>query len=162
MDIFTKNKFMTWAVVLLTVLNTVLIVLLWTSRNEPPNGREGPPTRERADLNEFIIKELSLDGNQQKQFEELRKQHRQQADKLQQEMKPLRDSLFNYSANPDAGRVNALTQGIGSRQAQLELITHNHFKSLRDICNEEQKKKFDEIINDVLKIMARREPPPKR
>jgi Spy/CpxP family protein refolding chaperone len=157
MDIFSKNRLMMWAVIFLTVLNTVLIVLLWTSREERPV-HEGPPPRDRAALNEFIIKELSLDAGQQQQFETLRREHRAQAERLQQDMRPLRDSLFNYGANPGADRVNALTQSIGRKQAELELVTYSHFKSLRDICNDDQKKKFDEIIGDVLRKMAPKPP----
>lgn len=48
---------------------------------------------------------------------------------------------------------------IGEDQKQIELITFAHFQKVRELCNDDQKKKFDEVIQEALKSMGPRESP---
>lgn len=150
-----KTNTWKWMVGLLAVLNIVLLITIWRQpqqkQNLPPMG-EGPEGPAR-----MIIEQLKLSPPQIEQFEKLKQEHRAGINKLRQSGKGMRDRFFNLlkNSNPDEKSANALADSISYNQKEIELVTFNHFKEVRKICNEEQQKRFDEIINDVLHSMAR-------
>jgi periplasmic protein CpxP/Spy len=56
---------------------------------------------------------------------------------------------------------NIALKNISKATEALDLLTFNHFYKVRLLCNTTQQKKFNEIINEVVKMMANR-PRPKQ
>lgn len=156
MDIFSKNKFLAWVIIILIVLNAATLGTLWFQRSRVPGPVHEYPGKlpdDRKGPGNFLEKELGLSEEQAKQFDSLREQHRTEADKLLKEMQDSREELFTQikSDSPDMSKVEELENKIGQKTTELEKATFEHFKQLRAICNDEQKKKFDEIIVDAMK-----------
>ena len=57
-----------------------------------------------------------------------------------------------------------MASAIADNQKQIELVTFHHFEDVRKLCNTEQKKHFDDIIENVLHRLKDRpnQPPPPR
>ncbi|MCB0724504.1 MAG: Spy/CpxP family protein refolding chaperone [Ignavibacteriae bacterium] len=156
MDIFSKNKFLAWVIIILIVLNVLSLGALWFQKNREPRPMHEYPGRlpdNKKGPGDFLAKELGLSEEQVKQFDTLREQHRTTVDGLLKEMQDAREELFAQvkSDNPDMSKVEQLESTIGQKTTELEKATFEHFKQLRAICTDEQKTKFDEIIIDAMK-----------
>ncbi len=155
MDTTTTIRAWKWFTVSLAILNVALCVGI-LFRNQK-NNMQRP---ERPD--EFIISKLHFSDKQVHEFEELRDRHHDSVIVLQDEGRKLRTALFDNlkNANKTEAQVDSLMGAIGNNQKQIEYVTYRHFRQLREICNEEQKKIFDNIIEEIMKKMSGRPPRP--
>lgn len=152
----SKNKLLIWCVVLLMIANVSVLATIWTIHHK----RQMPP--QRGTPGEFLIRQLSLDTKQQQQFEQLRKEHLEESFKIRGEIKEARDRFFKLLQQPNVNDTakNAASAQVAKHLQALDLLTFDHFKKVRDICTPDQQKKFDEIIEDVLRMMSGPPPPP--
>jgi len=151
----TKNKLLTWLVVLLLVANAATIAMFWLGKPKRP---AQPPQGQAKD---FLIKELKLDSNQQVKFDGLVKEHRAAVEQLREKIKGAKDNLFDLLKEqnvPDSTKKNAAA-AVSVITEEIDLLTLNHFQKVRNICNSEQQKKFDEIIHQVTSMMGQQRPP---
>jgi protein CpxP len=158
MNFITKNKWLAVAIVILILLNiTTLTVLWWTKKG---NQQEERPPQGGAIA--FLVKELKLDSLQQQQLLVFRDEHRsatQEIRKKNREAKEVFFSLLEKEGIADAEIDEAAT--VSARyDAELAKITFDHFKKIRSICTAEQQKRFDEIIQEVLRMLAGPQGPP--
>ena len=110
----------------------------------------------------FIIKELNFNELQLEQFREKNKEHHETMMRLSNNIKELKDALFNrlpdVSLNDEA--IDSITSLIGLKEKEKEKETFYHFRSIQDICNGKQKEKFKNIIRDALLKGGEREQRP--
>lgn len=150
-----------WMVILLAALNVVLIVFILARKDQ-----ERMPAMQRGEgPAKMIIAELKFNETQVKEFEKLKHKHHSSVLEIQEKGKKLRDDFFELlkQENPDSVLISQKSDSISANQKQIELVTFYHFKEVRKLCNVEQKRRFDEIIKDILHTMARphrRGPPP--
>ncbi len=159
----SQLKFWKWAVVLLAVLNICLLGSIWLKQNgQAPNEMHHPPNGEKAA--DFLIEQLKFSSQQLVEFEKLKEAHHHAVDSLREEGKEIHHLFFDNLKvkRQDTSKVNGLAKSIANNQTQIELVTFNHFKKVRSLCDEKQKVKFDEIIQEVLKRMARPPVPSKQ
>ena len=142
-----KTKFLTIAVIALLVLNGALIVFLWMGhrRLNPP-----PPKNGRPPAAAFLIKNLDFDENQTTLYDGLRKAHRAAKDSLQNTLRRSREIYFKGIPTDDTSKLAE----IGEIQKESDRITFVHFQKVRALCRPDQQTKFDEVIGEVLKMMA--------
>lgn len=144
----SKNKILIGAVIILMILNIALLAAIWLTNSKQKQRRETPA--------DFLIKELGLNNEQQRAFRSLAAKHRQQADKLREQVKEARRDLFNLLEHPavDDSSKKAAAATAAKNLEQLDLLTFDHFKEVRALCTPAQQLKFDEIIEEVLRMMA--------
>jgi Spy/CpxP family protein refolding chaperone len=154
-------KIWKWLVGILALLNIILMISIWRKpqHSRPPMPEGGPA--------KMIIEELRLDPDQVKAFEKLKDEHHSAVVDLQRKGKELRDGLFDLlkQEHADSSEVKRRMAEIGENQVAIEKVTFEHFQKVRQLCDAEQKKRFDAMINDVLRRMAgphheHDEPPP--
>lgn len=170
METISKNKLLFTIIILLVLINVSTLSLMWYWKIKEPHPpvveprRDGPPPEGR----EFLKEQLKLSDFQMETVDKIRDEHLSQIRKIKDGMKELKDKLFSNLSNPDAdtNKLKEITNQIGTYEAKIDLITYNNFREVRKICTDEQKKKFDEIILDVLRMNAPRphgmRPPPPR
>ena len=178
MNFFDKNRILAIAVVALLIINIALLAFLWTNRPPKP---PFPPDRERGEKmdkdrmqkdgrpedpgfdkkipapggpKEFLKHELNFTDKQNQDYEKLIEQHQSDIRAIREKMMKDRDNFWNGLSATKGDSVNISASIIGEDQKQLELVTFNHFKKVRDLCTDDQKKKFDKVINDALRMMA--------
>jgi NADH pyrophosphatase NudC (nudix superfamily) len=61
------------------------------------------------------------------------------------------------SDTPYSTKAKSIAEEIAASQKEIETATWNHFSEVRKICDAKQKEKFDDIVDDILRMMA---PPP--
>lgn len=149
----SKKSWLTWAIVLLLLGNLATMVVFWMDRrqNRPPAA--GHPS-------EFLIQQLKLDAQQQKQFQQLVAEHQQAVRSLRQAMKEKKEALYQLlKSNATDSSATVAATAIGATMQSIDLATYQHFKKLRAICKPDQQQQFDAIILDVVSMMHRQGPP---
>ena len=146
MNSITKRRILNIAIVLLLLANITTIVLFWLRQEHnkppmPPNNREGGAAG-------FLIKELNLDSAQVGTYLSLKQEHGKAAQENRDAVRLLKDSLFAYLQLPITGdsSIQHILQSLGEKEAAANFALFAHFKKLRALCNETQKKKFDAIL----------------
>jgi len=158
----TNNRWLTVITLLLLTANIVTLALLW-SHKKGGNGPQ-PPQPGGGEVFEFITHELNLDSAQQVAYKKLREEHQAGQRPLQDSIRKAKDDFFELlkQANVTDSLIRGRNKKIGDLEQELNLRTYLHFQKLRAICTADQQKKFDSIIQEVLKRFAppRRQGPP--
>jgi len=144
-----REKFLKRIIALLVLINIATLAFMWMQQDKQQPRGEGAL--------EYLTKELKLSDAQQQQFKALRDEHRASHKTLRKKRKKLHDDFFDALKGNDSLLVDRLADSIAAFQKVQELSTFYHFKKIRAICREEQKKKFDELIKETMMKMA---PPP--
>lgn len=148
-----------WLVIVLALLavNSGVLAVMWLQHKRPLVAREHGDARQGMEPKDVLINALALTAKQQEIYDGMRKSHMDITRKLNEEGHALHDSLFsNIKKNKiDSAVINSITKKISDNQVQMEKATLYHFRSFRAILTPEQERKFDGIINDVLRMMSR-------
>ena len=153
-------RFLKIIIIILILLNIGTLAFLWIQKSpgmHPPHHGGGGPF-------EFLSNELNLSEQQREQYKQLRDEHHSEVEGLQEAGREMRHQFFDqlHGASSDSLQVEKLATDIASNQRQIELITFHHFQKVRAICSPEQQKKFDDVIDEALRMMAPRPGPPGR
>lgn len=144
----SKTKFLYFIIIVLLLMNTGTIAFMFL--HHPPNSQQ--------EVSRWITEQLKLSEAQQQQYQVLREEHRKNMESIHEQDRNLHDRYFDLlkGETVDSMLVNQLADSIAINRKQTELTTFYDFKKIRSICNAEQRKKFDEIIGEVLRMMGPR------
>lgn len=156
MNYFARNKFLVMAFVVLITLNVATLTTFWLLKEK----RTDLPVTPRSGVLDFLVKELQFDSVQKQKLMQLREKHQQQIMDIRKENRELKDAFFELLQQPDIAdsAVEKAAQASLVYDVQAEIFTFRHFQQIRSMCSDAQKKKFDAIIKQVLRMMA----PPQR
>lgn len=150
-----KNKITTWLIAILIIGNIATLIFFWVGhfRNQKMNSPR-----------EFLAKKLNFSDNQKSIYFNLAKEHNQSANKIRTQIKIDKDNFFKLLQSDqisDSVRNNEALKVSISIQS-LDILTFEHFKKVRAICSEEQKPKFDELIQKMVNSVnsPQQGPPP--
>ena len=157
-------RWFTIIAITLLVANIVSLVLLW-SHGRPGKHELPAPPPPGGQAFEYISRELKFDSTQLEAYQLLRIAHRSVQEPLQDSIRMAKDNLFALLPNNNVSDslIRLKTNAIGDLEAKLNQNTFQHFIKLRALCSDQQKIKFDSIIQDVLKRMGNQRaqgPPP--
>ena len=143
-----KNTFYILIIICLLISN---LILVFRSGNEP---------KKHVRPKEIIIERLNFDDKQIAQFEELIEVHREKTRENHREMMDLKNDLYTHLNNPiDSQIVDSLTRKIGEQKQEIELINYNQFNDIKKICTPDQLKKYNELTNDIARLIEPPRPP---
>ena len=142
----TQNRFLVLLVAVLLVANLGLMLYFFAFRHRMQSGNH--PAR----VSDFVQKELGFNADQSAKFQQLRDQHKEHIKPLLDEMKKLKDSLYDLLRDPAASdsTVIALTNRIGEKQKEWELMIFKHLQKVRVICDSSQLPKFDSLVHQMV------------
>lgn len=155
MNYFSKNKWVGIALLILVLLNLGTLTTLWLTR---PN-RPGPPAKADSGVVDFIVQELGFDSAQKRQLILLREEHQQKMRQVRRKNRDAKNVFFELLKDSSISEEALDKAAIASAafDAETDKLTFLHFKEIRKICTPEQQKKFDLVIQEVLRMIA---PPP--
>lgn len=143
-----KTKLLTGLVIIMVVINLLLLSFLWVSRPEDRITHRSRNKHQRVE--NYLSRQLELTNDQTKAFEEQRKEHfkatRAIFKDIQRDKKKMIEML---SSGADSISIERVLTDINKKNKKLERLNFWHIKKLRDICSEDQKKKFDKIIYKI-------------
>lgn len=158
MNNFKNTRWLFIITVILLTANIITLVLLWTKKDHITGEMKPPPSR--GQVFEFLNQELNLDAQQQEAFKKLRDEHQAAAKGIQDNIRKAKDDFFDLLKKPDISDslINVYSRRAVEADQKLDKLTFRHFQKMRAICNADQQKKFDSIIQEALHRMG----PPKR
>ena len=91
----------------------------------------------------------------------MRTYHREKVKTIKDKNRKFHENYFDQlkSISIDSQALQLALDSITSLQRQIEVVTFDHFYQLRAICTDSQKIKYDEIIQDALRMFAPGGPP---
>ena len=169
MSYFNRNKGWAIAFLLLIFLNIATLTALWLMKDGKPLPflKDKDP---KSGVVDFLVKELGFDSLQKQKLIALRDEHQQKVMALRKMNREAKDAFFDLlqkSDLPDSAIENGAKNAAHFDQ-ELDVLTFRHFRDIRNLCNEEQKKKFENIIRQVLRMIGPpqggrpQDPPPPR
>ena len=155
-----SKKLLTYSVIVLFLLNLGTLAFLFMGKPHHP----GPPPE--GGPAQFLIHELSLTADQQKQFEKLKDEHHSRMMQLQDSLHNLHEAYFKELSAVNTMAADSIQKIMTEKQSSIERITFDHFRKVRAICTPEQQRKFDSVIQEALRMMGPHQqqgpPPPER
>jgi periplasmic protein CpxP/Spy len=148
-----KTKLLTFAVVALLLLNLATLgFLVFSAKTNHPNSFRRPQPRE------IIIEKLDFDANQQDQYVELIGRHRQEINKLDDQIRNSKQELYLQltKQNINIKAKDSLINNIANTQKQIEEMHFSHFQDIKKLCRKEQINDFNDLTEELSKIFSGR------
>lgn len=135
-----RNKILFWMFIILMLINIITLVIFGAGKiNKAPIPKN------------IMAKELKLNEQQKKQLYLMIDEHRKESMILRGKIRIAKKEMFDLAKNPLVSeREKRLAVDKASKCiADLDMLTLNHFQQIRSICNESQKKLFDELLKKM-------------
>ncbi len=158
-----KETLLTLTVVTLLLLNlgTLGYLLLHQGPTPGPGHFPPPPGGGPARL---IIETLQLSEAQQKSFDTLKHNHRATMNTLDEKYNRLLVDYLSLLKQPaiDTTAKHSIEKQMADIQVEKADVTIRHFEQVKQLCNEEQKRRFDDLIPELIQVIAapKNQPPP--
>jgi Spy/CpxP family protein refolding chaperone len=154
MDLFTKNRFTGWVIVILVCLNVATLATLWWVLYHQPIPQR-PPEQRPEDVQRFLEKELSLTPEQAERFRESRRRHAERSQAVRDQVLELRKDMIMaiLADTPDTALAGQLADRIGALQMETDRLLVSHFMELQSICRPEQRERLRYLMHDLLEMM---------
>ncbi len=146
-------KILVWLVIIMLILNiSALGTILWFRFFTPPPAECTYLPRNRPDHfhlhDEFIRKEMGLDGNQLRQFSSLRDKHLQDIRTLATDIEAARKELFKevQKENPDQAVLDSFSIRIGNLHTAWSRSSVAFMMEAKGVCNPDQQAKMFKML----------------
>jgi periplasmic protein CpxP/Spy len=158
-----STRFLKITIVVLLIINIATLTFMWISHRHhaghmPPPPMHGPGGPGGGNAFHFLARQLDLSEEQLQKLEAMRNEHHEAAGQIHRQTGSMHHRFFDLLAGGDSAAVSRLADSMAMLHRQMELLTFDHFRKVRAICTPEQQKKFDEVINEALEMMAPRPP----
>jgi len=125
---------------------TVLGFLLWGK------DCERKPAERGKSFSDYFEKQLGFTPEQVTKFHQLRDEHFENIRPYLKDVRAAKDSLFSLMRQPGVADsvVEKAANALAQKEKAQELQGFWHFRSVRELCNDEQKVKFDSLMNKII------------
>ena len=147
-----KNNIFKIGFFILLIINGVLAFVML---NHPRPPLPGAP--EKADLMFKISKELNLSESQEASFFTSAQNHQKGMALIERQQKKLVKEYFEFLKMPvvDEDTKAEKLKEVALKEAEKIKMTYTHFEELKNLCKDEQKEQFNEIISEVQQVLLR-------
>jgi len=146
-----KNKLI-WVVLVLIILNLLSLGMVWCSHGCSGSGRGGDHWKGKGKHNkEFLSDELNFTPEQKAALVKLRETHFAEVKAKKDKVHELKKELFNLpedAASSDSA-ARHIADEIGKLDADLEWSRFKHFQQVYNLCDENQKKRFKDVLKEI-------------
>jgi len=151
MNYFTKKRLITWAVTALIIINITSLVTIWMQQHRPmrPPHHELPEDAKEATII-FLKQELQFSNEQVYKFIELQDEYLKNSVHFQRKIGDTKRELFSGLMDNKSVDKDKLIADIGRLNSQREELTYKHFQNMKNLCNENQQKKYKMLMGRIL------------
>jgi len=152
-----NNKLLVFIISILLLSNIALLFFFLKGNS----GKQGSRDMGKRNISptQFMIETLrdSVGFNEEQiaRYSELSKKHKETIKPLFEEIKHTKDSLYKMLMTPGIpdSTVNSFLNKIGEDQRNIDEKIFMHFRTLRELCADDQKAKFDSVTQRIIKRM---------
>lgn len=154
----SKNRLMMWIIVLLALMNISTIVTIVYTRNQNKSridsNNAGQLENERSAMRfsgRYFRDELRFDRDQMKQFATFNPGFRRHVHYINSKLTGQRRCMLKEMSarEVDTIRLDQLCDSIGYLHAELKKATYGYYLDIKDICNNSQQLKLEQLFNDM-------------
>lgn len=155
MTYIRNNKTLVFIIAILLLSNIALLYFFVTKEGKEDGKKSEMPKSAREFMIQKLKDEVGFDDNQIAQYEQMANKHKQIMKPLFEQLHLTKDSLYKLlqQTNIPDSSVNYYLNLVGERQKNVDQRIFNHFYSLRELCNTEQRPKFDTTMYKVIRKM---------
>ncbi len=153
-----KQRLMTWAIVILAVMNIAIVATVLYNRHQA--AAELPA---QQNLNNEIVDpsvrysgryfrdQLGLSRNQMSEFSRFNPEFRQEAREINIRLAELRQQMLDElsSDGSNTSRLNMLADSLGSLHADLKKLTYGYYLDFKSICDKQQQEKLEQMFREI-------------
>ena len=169
-----RDKFLILVIIFLFVLNLFTLGYLFFERQMPPpppddferviplDDKPGREKMQPPGKPDRLIEKLKFSEAQAKQMEDLKREHKNKIDQIQDSSRKLHDEYFGFlkTDSYDKNKAAELLEKISANQKELDAATFEHFEKIKALCTNEQKTEFVKMLDEIAHSL--KQPPPKR
>jgi hypothetical protein len=153
-----KSVWMTWAIIILAVMNITTIVTVLYQRNQagrekayPVNGQTVSEYTSLRYSGRWFRDQLNLNGDQMARFVEFNPSFREKARNINRELDLLRQEMLHELSGEkcDETRLNLLSDSIGIMHSDLKRATCRYYMDIKNICDQQQKQKLEQLFSGM-------------
>jgi hypothetical protein len=124
----------------------MLGMLLWSKKPD-----RKLPERGKA-FTDFFEKQIGFTAEQSAKFQQLRDEHFENIRPYLKEVRIAKDSLFNLMRQPGVpdSVIDKAAEQLAQKEKAQELQSFRHFRKVRELCNDDQKTKFDSLMRNMI------------
>ncbi len=152
-----KNQLLTWAVVLLIIMNAVTIgTILYHNYNEN-NATDNIVIKAGPGVNtlngKFFRQTLGFNEGQMEGFREINQAFRPYVMYLTEEIDSLKNEMFTelQKSLPDTVRLSAMSKQIGELHGRLKYETYHFYLNIKKICTPAQSVELEKNFQPLFK-----------
>jgi len=142
------TRILTIAVVLLLITNLVLVAFMVTGKKKSGDKRN---QGFRTEAPEVMVKTLKMSDQQQADFKRLKEEHFKIVRPYFDSVRVAKRAFFDLVKNPalNDSLIQVYSLRVFEKQAILDKITLNHFRSVRNIFTAEQQPGYDSLLRKM-------------
>ena len=155
----TKNRYrtLTWIIVVLLATNLSMGISFLYHKQQDKKFIEQQeeaaievPSERRT---RFFREQLNLQQDQMDIFRELNRNYNRTAWRVTHQLETLRAEMIRElgKENPREKTLNSISEQIGELHTNLKKETIDYYMQMKEVCNEEQQIKLNEIFMSMLK-----------
>lgn len=154
----SKNTYriLIWLIVILAATSLSMGVSFWYHKQQDKKNAELKdqqivmPSEQRT---RFFREQLSLNDAQLDIFRELNRDYNRSARRISVQLEELRVKMVEEMGAKETSEVelNAISEDIGNLHANLKKVTIRYYLEMKEVCDENQQEKLNEIFLSMLK-----------
>jgi periplasmic protein CpxP/Spy len=144
----TKNKLLTFAVIVLFIINIITLSFLFF---KGPRPNERPKQRP----SEIVIDILDFDEQQIIEYKKLIDKHSSQINDLDQKINETKNKLYlELASQENKSKKDSILSILNTYKSEVEQAHYNHFLDIKKICKPEQLDSYNDLTQELSKIFA--------
>jgi hypothetical protein len=156
MTYIKNNKVLVFIIAILLLSNIALLYFFTRTRkecNSPEKKEQKKSFREQ--MADRLKNEVGFTEAQVQQYNEMSEKHKETMKPLFEDLTNAKDSLYKQlmQTKPSDSLVTYYLGMIGEKQKIVDQRIFNHFFTLKQICTEDQRPKYDTVMQRVIKGM---------
>ena len=161
----SKNQILTWAVVLLVIMNVVTIgtILYHNYSENQKKDNIGISTGSGVNMlnGKFFRQTLGFNEQQMDAFREINRSFRPLVIDLTFGIDSLKNVMFTelQKPAPDTLKLNSMSEQIGQRHGRLKYETYKFYLSIKKVCISEQTAELERAFQPLFKSDGIASPP---
>lgn len=145
-----NTRILSIAVVLLLITNIALVAFMMTGNNKKT--QSGRKQGSRTEAPKEMVEQLKMTEQQQQDFKALKEEHHKNTKPLMDSLWAAKKAFFGLARNPNTNDslIDLYSIRVCERQAELDKMTLNHFRQVRNVFTPEQQPGYDSLVQKMM------------
>lgn len=146
-----EKTFFKTVIIVLVLINISTLAYVWLANKPPRDDRNG-----NENVVNFLTRELNLDDAKKNKLAALHDDYQHKMRGVHEHLRNLHSPFFNLLRIPlaDTLQVSTVIDSMAVYHKQMEWLTFQQFKDIRNICTPAQQQKFDDIVDETMRLLA--------